>query len=643
MKYLSCLFLTTFLILTFTFAHPQAVGAKNIDATSEYNITVRINEKGRVWVEHSIHLVNKSKDFFIRDYALVLDHTDLTGLQVEENGKEISFRKEFLDDKVRVLATLRNELVKVGDSTNLKFTYETRQIFYKEGFIWKLFIPAVKTEETLLNAYITVKIPDAFGGTSYGFLKEKSVVGVDGMNEITYRQQEDSEGLLLLLGNKQQFEFSYSFLLHNESGERANYRIVLPPDTNHQRVYYMNAQPLPDQTLISVEENVFAQYQLEADEQKEVTISGFTSFLPVESYHVENIDTEAFLGETAIWDHSSDQIVSLAEELIHPDYSTYDNARLLYDYVIERLEFSTDADTKRISASSIVRSEEPVRCQQYADLFVALSRAGGIPSRVAVGYTTSFEKANTLHYWVEFYDRAEQHWVSADPCFEEIFEFNEFEQIDLNRIVLGYWGSIKSPEILTPFESYQEDHAENLTITTSTHNLLETQQFVYVDSMVLSPNFFKREIPLSLSISNNSQSVFVFDAVNIDGELSSVIYYDDEHFFSNGVFPTQTRIFQPNLGQMKNFDFDPSKNHLLSITGFYGEKTFSQEEVFNLTASLLLLQGGLWVGALFLAVITTSGVTIAWRRIDRQKVLMIAKSKFTKLKEFRLKRRSKEH
>lgn len=608
------LFITIFLFIGVADIFPQTAQAK-LKATSEYNVSVTINEKGRVWVEYKIHLINQSDNFFIRDYSLIFEHKDLTGLKVTENGNPISFEKEFLDDKVRVKAKLRNELVQKGSATNISFLYETRQIFLKEGLLWKLYIPAIKTEEDMLNAYVRVEIPEVYGELSDGYFKDKSIKKQEGKNIITFRQQDRYDGLLLLLGTSQQYEFTYLYTIENLEDKDQTYTITLPPDTKDQTVFYLTAQPQPEQTIIARDDNVMVKYILKPGEKKEIKVAGFTRYSLPTNYTELQINRDIYLQEGEIWDYSSESSQKALESIVKDTYSTYEKARFIYDFVISSISHSFENDDGRLPISKILSTQGDVySCLHYSDLFVGLARGAGVPARTVVGYTTSQEKTDVLHYWGEFYDDQRKNWIAVDPCFEDSFGFNEFDQIDLNRIIVGYWeNTAKEIHFLMPYESYQKDHPESIKISASSQSYLENQQFAYVDTSVGTPNFFKKNIPLNISVSNQSQSIFSLKKVFIDEDEISAYLVDNEFF--PAVFPTQTKDITINLGSVDAFDYDPSKLHSITLIANHngGEVTESRE--FGLRGALTLLHLFLWVVAGGCAVITIGIVAFIVRRI----------------------------
>lgn len=123
-------------------------------------------------------------------------------------------------------------------------------------------------------------------------------------------------------------------------------------------------------------------------------------------------------------------IIATAARIAPNSASAYEKARAIYRFVIRHMTYSLDAPNRNQGAISALNNRKGV-CEDYASLFVALSRASGIPARVVKGYADpqgTGENWNLIpgqtlalsryrHAWVEFYV-AGRGWLPADPTFE---------------------------------------------------------------------------------------------------------------------------------------------------------------------------------------------------------------------------------
>lgn len=129
-----------------------------------------------------------------------------------------------------------------------------------------------------------------------------------------------------------------------------------------------------------------------------------------------------------------------------------EKARKIFTFVKEHMQYNFQSPHRNKDALSALTTGEGV-CEDYAVLFVALSRAAGIPARQVNGYAgfkvpskalnTNLGKAVSLwnyrHSWVEFYIE-DMGWLPADPTFSsKNDEFKYFGYLPFDsRIAQNY-------------------------------------------------------------------------------------------------------------------------------------------------------------------------------------------------------------
>lgn len=91
--------------------------------------------------------------------------------------------------------------------------------------------------------------------------------------------------------------------------------------------------------------------------------------------------------------------------------SPFTSARALYDYLLEKMSFSSSASQTVKDAVALGRGDS----YDYAMAYVTLCRAAGIPARPVAGFVVYGNKSSRRHYWAEFYL---EHfgWVPVDPA-----------------------------------------------------------------------------------------------------------------------------------------------------------------------------------------------------------------------------------
>lgn len=614
MKFFRLVFTTIFLIIL-CFSKLIVTVQAEVDASSEYNINVRVGENGLVTVEYVITLVNRSSEFYVRDYSLVFDYKNINNIVVYEDGKTADYRSESIEDTFRVTVPLSRQLLHNGDSTNLTVQFETSELFIHDGTLWRLSIPPIRTEEALERASFTVILPEAFGTVSYKHYKHKTIEHKDGYNIITYSQKDAPEGLLLTLGDKQQFEFGYTVYVKNDSSVAKKYNLYLPPETTEQQVAFLSAEPTPDNTYVDIQGNVIAEYHLDPRESFDLKINGYTSLIQKPN-EAEVSDTSFYLGDTPYWDWTSDVIKKTIETITRDDYTQYENARFLHEYLVSQYVYSSDASERSKASDLLSKKEEDnkISCQSFSDLYSAMLRGTGIPSRQVVGYSPSIGSPTSLHYWTEFYDTQKTRWVPVDTCLEDVYGFSEFDNLDLNRIILAYRGASDSrPDIIDPFTQYQEQYPESLSLKPGAYEFTPWEGDLDLSIKVGKTDMFFRTIPLLVKINNPSPNIVTLQNVAVDEQKINTQFITGNSTLMGAVFPHTEKEFRLNLNDA--IDKITDGNHSISLEVRHNDKTQSIDNKFDIHRSLSLPSIAIFLAAGLLTITTVAFFLLVIKRI----------------------------
>jgi len=131
--------------------------------------------------------------------------------------------------------------------------------------------------------------------------------------------------------------------------------------------------------------------------------------------------------------------------------SSLTSAKEIYEYVVQTLSYDDtriSKDLTRMGALWALKNPEKAVCMEYTDVFIALSRATGIPAREAIGYGVERSGSlqpvsffgDLLHAWPEYYDRAREIWHPIDPTWGDTANLDYFSSLDMNHITLVYHG-----------------------------------------------------------------------------------------------------------------------------------------------------------------------------------------------------------
>lgn len=128
------------------------------------------------------------------------------------------------------------------------------------------------------------------------------------------------------------------------------------------------------------------------------------------------------------------QIVALADKIADGETNPYRLARKFYDYVMDNSKYKLLG--KGLVGANYLLTNGEGECGDYSSLFIALSRAKGIPARSIVGYW-AISGLNQTHVWAEFYIE-NVGWIPVDATVGQSRKADYyFGNMDNQRIVLN--------------------------------------------------------------------------------------------------------------------------------------------------------------------------------------------------------------
>jgi transglutaminase-like putative cysteine protease len=126
----------------------------------------------------------------------------------------------------------------------------------------------------------------------------------------------------------------------------------------------------------------------------------------------------------------------IVKSVIGDEKNPVEICRKIYNFVIN---YMTYGDIHQPGGAKNVYINKKGDCGGYSTLFVALTRAAGIPARVVVGgwSNSTTDKYNNWHVWAEFY-LEKIGWIPVDPSIGASNDNNRsyyFGNLDNNRYI----------------------------------------------------------------------------------------------------------------------------------------------------------------------------------------------------------------
>jgi transglutaminase-like putative cysteine protease len=129
------------------------------------------------------------------------------------------------------------------------------------------------------------------------------------------------------------------------------------------------------------------------------------------------------------------QIVALAKKVAGSETNPYRLERKFYDYIIANFQYKL-VGKGLLGAKALLKNGQG-ECGDFSALFIALSRAKGIPARPVVGFWA--ESGLHPHVWAEFYIE-NLGWIPVDPTIGKLEPSQHnyyFGNMDNQRVILS--------------------------------------------------------------------------------------------------------------------------------------------------------------------------------------------------------------
>jgi Transglutaminase-like enzymes, putative cysteine proteases len=159
-------------------------------------------------------------------------------------------------------------------------------------------------------------------------------------------------------------------------------------------------------------------------------------------------------------------ITDKSKELFNTITNPYYKAKKAYEFVNTYMNYDTNNGNK--GALNALNTGAGV-CEDYAELYTALLRASGVPSRVSTGFwidNSEFKSSSTVtdskdrHAWVEYY-LPEYGWIPAEPT--NIYYYNGTRTLDYS-----FFSNLNSSgHIIEGYDSAGNNKDNNITYSYS--------------------------------------------------------------------------------------------------------------------------------------------------------------------------------
>ncbi|OGG29292.1 hypothetical protein A2971_00030 [Candidatus Gottesmanbacteria bacterium RIFCSPLOWO2_01_FULL_46_21] len=541
--------------------------------SADYEVAYAVAPTGTTIVTHQITLTNKLTNLYAREYSIVFDSTRIKNIIAYDNGGQISPEISQKEGKTEIKLHFNTQVVGVGKKLTFSLRFENDDVAQKLGSIWEVHIPGIASDADLSSYYTSLSVPTSFGPTAY-----MSPPPAEG-KRWNLRQMTQG-GVSVAYGNQQQFLLNLSYYIQNPSVTGSSVEIALPPDTAYQKVTIASLNPTPKEIVRDPDGNWLARYSL-GPGQKEDVVARLYVALSVDPRPgwTDTVDIAAITRPQRYWESTDPTIIAAAKTLKTPQD--------IYRYVIDTLSYDYDRVNQtpiRKGARAALASPTQSICMEFTDLFIALSRAAGIPSREIVGYayTTNTKLrplslvADVLHSWPEYYDNERQLWIPVDPTWADTTGgIDYFTKLDFNHITFAINGEKSDYPYAAGFYRRPDKSSRDVSVTFA--DIIPQSQEKPLDISIGFPGTVIAgfETKGNVTIGNHSTTSIQNVAISVQSTPVDVALYKTEELmppFSTISLPVSLTIgqyFSGGTGRILVTAGDQQSRHEFTIRPTY--------------------------------------------------------------------------
>jgi hypothetical protein len=438
-----------------------------------YDVIYDIDSEGVTTVTEKISLRNLTSESYANQFKLIIGATQVTDIKASDGGGAMKVSSEQKDTSTIISVKFNQQVAGLGKVLPWTLQFKSKDFAEKIGKVWELRAPKITSTTNLENYNLTLSVPKEFGDPTIISPIPKSQTSSEGKMFLTFtKDQLTQSGISASFGQNQLFDFDLSYHLENKNLIPILTSVALPPDTAFQDVIYQRIEPQPINVTVDDDGNYLAWFRLNRGEKKDIKVVGSSKLYTqskVKNPTLNDNLKKLYTQQDKYWEKDHPEISQKLNEILgpNPPQDSHSKARLIFNFVVGSLKYNSTRlqDTKngveRLGAVTALSNPNSAVCMEFTDLFIALSRAAGIPARELDGFAYTANPTlrplslnrDILHSWPEFWDD-KKGWIMVDPTWENTTGgVDYFNKLDLNHFVFVIKGA--SSEQPIPAGSYK--------------------------------------------------------------------------------------------------------------------------------------------------------------------------------------------
>jgi len=444
-------------------------GIQNVYAIPKFNtkfqIYYKVNPNGTTHVNYVVDQRNNLSIVYATDFSLSVNETRIDNVKVTDEGVGVIPDVVKSINQTTISFSFANKIVGKDKSHLFTIEYDTADIATQFGNTWQINIPRLESDENVSEQSVVLTVPPNFPAPAYIDPKP------DIVNKNVYYfsgTRMANKPVSAVFGKTQYYQGKLIYHLTNDQKERVRTEIALPPDTSYQTVWIEKMDPEPESVYRDEDGNILAKYILGPLENKDVAVnfSLKLDFLPKPTLIQPS---ESYILSNSIWNYDNNVFTI-------PELKNLVTPKTIFDYVVDKLKYDYEKLNRQRSlivpaAESMINGQSAI-CTDFTNVFVALSRKAGIPTREIQGFAISENPdlkplsldQDVLHAWPEYFDKTKNTWIQVDPTWSNTTRgIDYFNKLDFNHIAFVIHGT--KPDYPIPAGGYKQIGVKGKDIT----------------------------------------------------------------------------------------------------------------------------------------------------------------------------------
>ncbi len=574
------------------------------------DITYTFSKSNVTRIDYNVQTTNLTATNYVTDYTFTIP-SDSTNISVTGEPNSFTVDSSQANQK-NVTINFQNILAGLGVVQSFDLSFDSisysQFLFNSENILTLPFSTGEKINQTLI-------VPDSFGGLQYISHQYSSVINnINGNREYIFNNYTNS--IHMEFGSYGLSHFTYNYPIDNSSLLPSSYTITIPADTWNQNVSFTNINPTPSTFNINNDGDYILTYNLNGNSKIDVNIQGdiqvessinlLSSRLKTPVY-LSSTETSNLTAQTKYWQTKNPIVYNTAQKLTSNTSGILNKELNIYNYLVNTFKYNynaiNDPNRQRMGAVYALTNPTDVICQEYADTFVALSRAANIPARLVAGYAYSEDSQDTLpdnvlHAWAEFYD-PNYGWVPVDPTWGDT-TYNYFGNMGLSHFTLVVYGNNdSSPVLVNSFTNTVNPNAVNIT---------QNQGATFDNTININ---YPSQVNAISGIGNVT--------INLSNTGSRVLYINNRYVFPTMTIPL-TESEQANINVFSLKSSQLSTNVIESVNNFNSKYVFQYPINTLVTYSPLFVFSRIFVTIFIFVLSFFIVMSISFLLIKRRKI-----------------------